>query len=103
MELLLPSQTDSDIIGKFETIIDLWYGLQLAVRKFAEWTKGRMDCLTEFLEDIEFSSVSDGLQLPEDAKVNVLATLQQLFFVSSMLTPHMLLLVSLFLDPSICM
>ncbi len=73
MESLLPSQTDPDIMGKFETIIDLWYGLQMAVRKFAEWTKSRMDFLTEFLVDTEFSSVAAVLQFAADAKVNSIA------------------------------
>lgn len=69
MELLLPSQTDDDNVGEFISYLDLWYGVQRAVKSFAEWTKGRMDFLTEHLEDNEFSAVSAALQLPEDAKV----------------------------------
>ncbi len=68
MESSLPSQNDRDT-GAYTTCLDVWYGLQVAVRKFAEWTKSRMDFLTEHLEDAEFKSVAAALQLPEDAKV----------------------------------
>ncbi len=69
MELNLPSQNDRDM-GRYNTQIDLWYGLQRAVRKFAEWTRGRMGFLTYKGADTEFSSVIAALQLSEDGLVN---------------------------------
>ncbi len=79
MELLLRSQTDRDMSSLTATI-DVWYGLRIAVRKFAEWTKSRMDVLTEQLDDAEFNSMAAALQLPEEAKVNFLHSMGSIFF-----------------------
>ena len=73
MELSCPSLTDVNIMVQIDWRVDLWYGLQRAVRKFAEWTKGRMDVMSKFLEDIEFTTALADLQLPEEAKVKLIA------------------------------
>ncbi len=69
LESSLPSETDRDALSAIDGLLDLWYGLQTAVRKFAEWTKTRMDVLSEFLEDDRFVLAVAGLQLPQDEKV----------------------------------
>ncbi len=71
MELSCPSQTDVNIVEEINWRVDLWYGLQGAVKKFAEWTAERMDVLSKSLEDIRFSTALAALQLPIDAKVNL--------------------------------
>ncbi len=76
MELDISSQNDRDIMGTYNTQIDLWYALQRAVRKFAEWTRGRMDFPTYKGADTEFSSVIAALQLSEDGEVTLFFSCQ---------------------------
>ena len=65
----LPSETDRDRLTKIDGLLDLWYGLQGAVRKFAEWMKSRMDVLSNFLDDDQFVTAVGALQLPQNEKV----------------------------------
>ncbi len=69
LELLLPRETDRETLTNIDGLLDLWYGIQGAVKKFAEWTKSRMDALSSFLADDQFVTAAVGLQLLQDRKV----------------------------------
>ncbi len=72
----LPSETDRDRLTKIDGLLDLWYGLQGAVRRFAEWTKSRMDALSNFFEDDQFVTAVGALQLPQNEKVTYFVLLK---------------------------
>ncbi len=69
LESSLPCETDRDTLTNIDGLLDLWYGIQGAVKNFAEWTKSRMDALPNFSADDRFVTAAAGLDLPQEEKV----------------------------------